>query len=110
MTAYPKQNLFFSNGISLTSNNFAFRKYDQILKQNILAKNSFNPGSSPVIESKDLLQKQVDGIFCTDGMMSYCKKSGKLIYVYYYRNQFICADSNLHLIYRGNTIDTNQFA
>ena len=110
MAAYPKQNLYFSNGISLYPNNFAFRKYDAILKQNILVKNSFDSTSPSLIEGKDLLQKQVDGLFCTDGMMSFEKKSGKIIYVYYYRNQFICADSNLHLIYRGNTIDTNQFA
>jgi hypothetical protein len=110
MVAYPKQNIFFSNAISLSPNNFVFRKYDGILKQNILVKNSFSSTSSHVIEGKDLLQKQVDGLFCTDGMMSFGKKSGKIIYVYYYRNQFICTDSNLHLIYRGNTIDTNHFA
>ncbi len=29
-----------------------------------------------------------------------------LIYLYYYRNEFICLDTNLNLLYKGSTIDT----
>lgn len=53
-----------------------------------------------------LLEKQIDGSFCTDGMLHFNKELGMLVYVYYYRNQFICADTSLNLLYRGNTIDT----
>ena len=49
----------------------------------------------------------MDGLFDTDGMMQYDQTTQKLIYVYYYRNQFIVTESNLNLLYRGNTIDSN---
>lgn len=54
----------------------------------------------------DLLQKQIDGRFCVDGMLHYNKTLDKLIYLYYYRNQFLVYDTGLNLSYRGNTIDT----
>lgn len=54
----------------------------------------------------DLLQEQGEGIFSTDGMFLYNKKRAQLIYVYYYRNQYICMDTSLNLLYRAYTIDT----
>lgn len=59
-----------------------------------------------ILRQTSLLEKQVDGIFCTDGMISYDKISSRIVYTYFSRNQFICADSGLNLIYRGSTIDT----
>ncbi|WP_316812853.1 hypothetical protein [Pedobacter heparinus] len=53
-----------------------------------------------------LLEKQVDGLFCRDGILHYNQKLGLLVYLYYYRNQFIVADKNLNLLYKGKTIDT----
>ncbi|NQX54426.1 hypothetical protein HQN86_12445 [Pedobacter panaciterrae] len=60
--------------------------------------------------SPNLLHKQVDGIFSTDGNLIVEPKSARIFYVYYYRNQFICADTNLNLLYQGKTIDTNSTA
>lgn len=54
----------------------------------------------------DLLQKQIDGVFCTDGMLRYNETLHRLIYTYYYRNEYIVYDTNLNLDYRGHTIDT----
>lgn len=57
-----------------------------------------------------LLEKQVDGFFSTDGMMHFDPKRKNLIYIYYYRNQFFCLDSNLKQQYLGKTIDTVTIA
>lgn len=65
---------------------------------------------SKIQYSSDLLQQQVDGIFDTDGMLQYSEKSRKMVYVYYYRNEFIVANSDAKLDYRGHTIDTNAHA
>ena len=54
----------------------------------------------------ELLVKQGEGLFSTDGMLLYDKSISRLIYMYYYRNQFICMDTNLKLLYKGKTIDT----
>lgn len=54
----------------------------------------------------DILEKQIDGIFCVSGMLHYSRKLEKLVYLYSYRNQFMLIDTNLNLLYRANTIDT----
>lgn len=55
--------------------------------------------------NRDLLQKQVDGIFCTDGMLRYNRELNRLVYTYFYRNEFIQLDTSLVLISRNKTID-----
>lgn len=67
----------------------------------------FNSGKlSKTQYAPTLLQKQIDGIFDTDGMLQYSTSLDRIVYVYFYRNQFIVADKNGALDYRGNTIDT----
>jgi hypothetical protein len=56
------------------------------------------------------LVKQVDGLFCVDGMLHYNRQLNTLVYVYYYRNQFISMDTMLNVLYRGKTIDTISHA
>ncbi|TRX32987.1 hypothetical protein FNW52_16150 [Flavobacterium sp. ZT3R18] len=67
----------------------------------------FNSGKLPKTRyAATFLQKQIDGIFDTDGMLQYSKSLDRMVYAYFYRNQFIVADKNGSLDYRGNTIDT----
>jgi hypothetical protein len=56
--------------------------------------------------NKLLLQKQIDGIFDTDGYFFYNQEIKKLLYLYMYRNQYTVANPDLSLDFRGNTIDT----
>lgn len=74
-------------------------------KENVLGKISLSE-TDKVDISHDLLQKQIDGIFDTDGILLYNRQLQKLVYTYYYRNQFIVADTNLQLNHLGKTIDT----
>lgn len=60
--------------------------------------------------NKSLLQKQIDGFFDTDGTMQYSVELQRMIYTYYYRNEYIVSDSQLQLIHRGKTIDTTSRA
>lgn len=61
----------------------------------------------PKIELRyNILEKQIDGVFCTEGQMIFSEDLSKLIYVYYYRNQFMVMDREVRLQYRSNTIDT----
>jgi len=76
--------------------------------QNILVK--IKTDSPYVSLGKDVIKKQVDGIFCTDGTLDYDQQTGKLVYVYHYRNEFIALDTNLHTLYTGHTLDTNTRA
>jgi mRNA-degrading endonuclease HigB of HigAB toxin-antitoxin module len=53
-----------------------------------------------------LLERQIDGFLDTDGYLLYNSKLQRIVYQYRYRNQFIVADRNLNIDFRGNTIDT----
>ncbi|MCI9843606.1 MauE/DoxX family redox-associated membrane protein [Flavobacterium pectinovorum] len=85
------------------------RTQKQYTGENILGLSNNYTGSE-IQYNKGLLEKQIDGIFDTDGTMQYSRSLRKLIYVYYYRNEYIAADENLKLQYRANTIDTTSKA
>jgi hypothetical protein len=57
-----------------------------------------------------VLTKQIDGLFSVDGMMHYSRPLNTLVYLYYYRNEFICMDTSLNVRYRSRTIDTISHA
>ncbi len=65
---------------------------------------------SSVTISDSLLKKQKDGFFDTDGELHFDNYTKRMVYIYYYRNQYIIADDNLNLIAHGNTIDTTTTA
>jgi hypothetical protein len=85
---------------------FVVRTYDSSQMQNRLGVLS----QDGVKYGKKTLTKQIDGYFCTDGMINCNNETSSVIYVYYYRNEFIRLDSNLNIIYRGRTIDTTSTA
>lgn len=60
--------------------------------------------------NKELLKKQFDGIFDTDGILDYNHQLNRMIYTYYYRNEFFVIKPNLELDFKGNTIDTISHA
>jgi len=102
-------NYYFSKAEIIAPNKIAFRAQELKSRNNILGTFNFSD-SLQVQYAPSLLQKQIDGFFDTDGMMQYDDQLQKFIYVYYYRNQFIVANKNLQLNYRGNTIDTTTHA
>ena len=96
---------YFSKIEPIDSANVVIRAVSSTTKGNVLGKISLLD-SSKVSLSHELLQKQVDGIFGTDGVLLYNHQLQKLMYTYYYRNQYIVADNNLQLDHFGKTIDT----
>lgn len=78
-------------------------------KENLLA--TVNLDNGKIIESApELLQKQIDGLFDTDGTLQYSRGQSKIVYLYYYRNQYTVTNATLNLLHRGNTIDTTSKA
>ncbi|MVO08027.1 hypothetical protein GOQ30_02455 [Flavobacterium sp. TP390] len=77
--------------------------------ENVLATLSLQNGAIQKF-APALLEKQIDGLFDTDGTLHYSAAQQKFVYLYYYRNQYVVADKNLTLLYKGNTIDTTSQA
>jgi hypothetical protein len=87
---------------------FAVRSLSAQSGESVLGKISFEEPHYTF--NPRILEKQLDGFFCTDGYLQYSSLSSKLVYLYRYRNEFMVMDSNVNLSYRGHTIDTNSVA
>ncbi|MBB5437725.1 hypothetical protein HDC92_001399 [Pedobacter sp. AK017] len=90
----------------ISKNSFVIRYFQS--KHRVLQKITIQP----TIKRKGIFRLS-DGInndFALDGYLAYNKATGKLIYINYYSNKFICLDTNMNFVYIGNTIDTNRIA
>ncbi|UNY98347.1 hypothetical protein MQE36_14825 [Zhouia spongiae] len=94
----------FSRCFPLDSTNYILISYDKTLEQNILSKETLTP--IEVIQKPNLLTKQVDGVFCSQGNLMYDLSTERIVYLYRYRNAYLYMDRNLNLLTKGNTIDT----
>lgn len=98
----------FDTFIPLSDSLIVCRMYDQKLSQNTIA--SLNLVRGTITPNAQILQKQIDGRFCTDGVLLKDDQLKILIYLYFYRNQYSLFDYRLNIIDRRNTIDTIQQA
>lgn len=105
---FKDEKAYFSTFLPINKSSFALTMVSSKSNENILAKATTYP---PYIQlAPSILEKQVDGIFCTEGLLHYSKELDYLVYLYRYRNQFICMDTSFNVIYRGNTIDSISVA
>lgn len=97
----------FYHAIPVSETSFIVCDYDTLLQTRTLNKIAEGAKQKTI---PPILQKQYDGIFCTDGRLYANQTAKDIIYLYYYRNQFICMDSALRIKYTANAIDTNSMA
>lgn len=94
---------WFSTAIPLGVSSMVVSSYDTAYKQTVIRNISYDHlDNSPTY----LLERQVDGVFCVDGILLYNKDLKQILYVYFYRNQFVGLNSAMNVLYKGNTIDT----
>lgn len=96
---------FFTLAAPIDSTTIVMRLTSLIKKQNTLAMYSLNK-EKLLSQNTNILEKQLDGIFDTDGMLLFNDKLNRVHYIYYYRNEFLSADRKMQLITKGKTIDT----
>lgn len=95
---------YFTLAEPMDSSSVAFRSNSKNMA-NILG--IYNENQKSQIKFNDkLLERQIDGVFDTDGTLLYDEQLQKQVYLYFYRNQYIIAGKDGKLIHRGNTIDT----
>lgn len=96
---------YFSIAQPIDSSTIAFRTGRGKNAEHVLG--VFNPDSIPNKSyNEKLLQKQLDGVFDTDGILLSSENQKAMVYLYYYRNEFLLADKKGNLLSRGHTIDT----
>lgn len=66
---------------------------------------------SVIVQLKpDILKKQLNGKFDTDGVFLWNEQLQQALYVYYYRNKYEVTDNRLDFMLTGKTIDTISIA
>lgn len=96
---------YFTRAVPIDGTSAVIRSNNSKNLSNVLG--IFNSDSIPKVKyRRELLQKQIDGIFDTDGVLLYSEGLKKIIYLYFYRNEFVIADNNGVLFKKGHTIDT----
>jgi hypothetical protein len=98
----------FDMAIPISRSTLVARMYDYSLGRNVYTK--LNLEKQTVEKHPEILKPQADGIFSVDGSIHYNGVNDNLIFTYFYRNQFLELDSNLKILLKGNTIDTNTRA
>ncbi|EFK36099.1 hypothetical protein HMPREF0204_15168 [Chryseobacterium gleum ATCC 35910] len=100
---------YFNQLIVLDSMKFGIRT--QKRSDNHYTFASLDLNGDPKLSLKtEILKKQIDGVFDVDGSLNYDPVNDKIVYTYFYRNQFIVMDGDLSVKNRFNTIDTTSRA
>lgn len=102
-------NVPFSHYELMSFTKLCFKSQDALDGSSILGTLTFG-GKEKTLFRRGLLQKQIDGVFDVDGTLRFDPQHQRMVYTYLYRNQFIVADPELTLSYRGRTIDTTKTA
>ena len=98
-------NYYFNSYQPTDSNHIAVRSSSSSTGENILGLIELGNSIQGTF-SDTILEKQIDGIFDTDGLLVYNPAIKKLVYIYYYRNEYIIIDKTLRVTETGKTIDT----
>ncbi len=99
----------FIETLSITDTAMVVRTFDRISTKNILGLMKFKD-SIHLKNYPEILTAYADPFFDTDGILLYNEHLKKIIYVYYYRNEFVLINPNLTVDYIGKTIDTISLA
>lgn len=89
----------------INKDNFVVRTFDNHTTANVLGKITLG---DTILSNRypSLLIAHDDPFFDTDGLLLYNQQLHKIIYVYFYRNEFVVANTDFSLDYIGKTIDT----
>lgn len=101
-----KHKIKFDQAIAISNQSFIMRskKYQDNLKERFLGKMILSKDSANRGQYK--FAKPAAEIFDTDGLLHYDHESSKVIYMFFYRGEFLCLDTNLNVKYKAKTIDT----
>lgn len=96
---------YFTTAEAIDSVSIAVRTHSSINGESILGVLNLAKSDKTFL-NREILQKQFDGVFDTDGQLLYSPGLKRILYLYAYRNQYTVVDSKLKIDFRGNTIDT----
>lgn len=101
--------VYFSLIVPIDENHFIFRSQRSSNGEHVLGMLSFDDNLSFQLYD-NALQKQIDGVFDTDGQLISDSSTQKGIYIFNYRNQYLVYEPTQNAFIEGKTIDTTSLA
>ena len=106
---FMETKIYFSLLQPAQANEFLFRSQRASTGEHVLGKLKVKDTTSFELYDQ-ALQKQIDGVFDTDGQLIVDTKTHQGIYTYYYRNQYLVHTPQNNAFAQGKTIDTTSIA
>lgn len=103
---FSKEDAYFYQFTLLDSTSLAISTTSTITNTNALGILKSINDSIKLNLNTQVLKQQQNGTFDTDGLLLYNHELQKIIYVYYYRNQYVITNKQLENKSQGKTIDT----
>jgi len=102
---------YFRSAVSLSENSFALMTMGGEAGSKE-AKNLLTTVSPDTLHKKNALipKGQADSYISATGTLRYSREINRLVYTYFYRNQYMVMDTSMNLLYEGNTLDTISHA
>ncbi|SFW73282.1 hypothetical protein [Chitinophaga sancti] len=95
----------YSKAYAIAPDQFILRKLDRKISDQQFLK--VNTSTSEITVEKNLSTLHQDGGMSTDGSLTYDTTGKKLVYTYFYLNQYFSFDTSLQKLQEGHTIDTS---
>ncbi len=96
---------YFNHAYPINSHKLAVQSSSAVNGENIIGTIDIEDSIKGTFSTK-LLEKQFDGVFDTDGRLIYNTSLDRLIFTYYYHNEYLVIKPDLELANKGRTIDT----
>jgi hypothetical protein len=96
---------FFTQAVPITPNSFVFVPGNNTRKTDNQYRLRKSSGTAQVKLEPEFFDAQADTLSAM-GMLRYSKELDCVVYVYYYRDEYMVMDSELNVLYRTSTIDT----
>lgn len=96
----------FSRCVAIPGGSFVFRGFDTSIHSSDMVFFKGNPSNGTVALEHNLTVYENAAGIPSDGLLHFDQSNNALVFIYFYKNQFLCFDTNLNKKYLGRTIDT----
>jgi hypothetical protein len=105
LTLYKYPSSLYSRAAKISNSTYIFRGFDSTIKtaDQILVKTNLYSGE--IIRDSIAIDMTHDMGIKSDGFLNFDPVTNLLTYVYAYKNEFICIDTNLNLVNKYKTVD-----
>jgi hypothetical protein len=101
---FPKA--VFSRATQISPSSYVFRIFDKSLGSTEQIFQRGNPRTGEQKNENNISERNNDAGISTDGLLHYDSLNNIVVYVFFYKNEFLCLDTNLNIINKEVTLNS----